>query len=207
MSDIDLDAIRARAQAATPGPWSTQERQNVYIPLPWGGLKAHVETDANAEFIAHARTDVPALLAEVDHPAVGLEATRKALAYCVAERDAERGAKRTLFREWERESARRLAAEAERDRLRMEVQTLQTALREVLTKGESLASQVEAVRALVLPLEDGGPTDDEPLSVRDIRAALDAHTPRGDARSTPDGSEGTGDANGPQIAADETRRS
>jgi hypothetical protein len=36
-----------------------------------------------------------------------------------------------------------------------------------------LAAQVEQVRALVLPLADGGPTDDEPLTVGQVRAALD----------------------------------
>jgi len=42
MTDLDLDAIQARADAATGGPWKS---------LP--------------EFIAHARTDIPALIAEV----------------------------------------------------------------------------------------------------------------------------------------------
>ncbi len=66
----DLAAIRARCEAATPGPWWTEdrdERLDVHAPygdaptlliertLPWDG-----------PFIAHARADVPWLLALVE---------------------------------------------------------------------------------------------------------------------------------------------
>lgn len=73
---LNLDAIQARADAATPGPWWTsgaaiytgEPAEDVrrstwvgqtYTPnVPdWGG--------ANAQFIAHARTDVDQLLARV----------------------------------------------------------------------------------------------------------------------------------------------
>lgn len=71
---IDLDAIEARASAASPGPWQRGNRiggpatelddAQVYGPemtiYDEGG---HGWEDA--EFIAHARTDVPALVAEV----------------------------------------------------------------------------------------------------------------------------------------------
>ncbi|HWB38102.1 MAG TPA: hypothetical protein VHA75_18950 [Rugosimonospora sp.] len=69
---IDLDAIRARADAATPGPWEMEVGD-------WAGDWAYAsgptyyseETSsalrtADAVFVAHARADVPALLAEVD---------------------------------------------------------------------------------------------------------------------------------------------
>jgi hypothetical protein len=85
---LDLPAIRARAEAATPGPW-----QEVLCPKSafdgkdWIGVASEdvvgkgglgvcingrvgdgheVQSVADAEFIAHARTDIPALLAEVD---------------------------------------------------------------------------------------------------------------------------------------------
>lgn len=86
MPDLDLDAIEARAQAATPGPW------HVAAP-PWNPAEPYVITgnedlssgtvvvdmfgvggdpddpkvnrEANLAFIAHARADVPALLADV----------------------------------------------------------------------------------------------------------------------------------------------
>jgi hypothetical protein len=80
-----LGEIEARAEAATEGPW-TVERQTqdiggygpyeyVHIPevtdLEWtpDGADCHMcgadFEEANAEFIAHARTDIPTLLAMV----------------------------------------------------------------------------------------------------------------------------------------------
>lgn len=57
-ANLDLDAIRARAEAATEGPWFAWDRAvgwNIVITRP-----------EDAAFIAAARTDVPALLAEVE---------------------------------------------------------------------------------------------------------------------------------------------
>lgn len=80
MSDVlDLDAIAARAAAATPGPWlattDNGRRDGIGIvgraELRGTGrciaVFAGVEGDraADAHFTAHARTDVPALLAVV----------------------------------------------------------------------------------------------------------------------------------------------
>ncbi len=89
MSDLDLDAIERRAAAATPGPWfseaadhsqerwvSTRETEARIGYRGWQGLAAAngCEDDpvagalvarCNAAFIAHARADVPALIAEV----------------------------------------------------------------------------------------------------------------------------------------------
>lgn len=82
---LDLAAIKARAEAATPGPWKVPIA-NVFVvvapnaphhnppeglcpPYPW---RVVVEPSLNdpsaedAEFIAHAREDVPALVAEVE---------------------------------------------------------------------------------------------------------------------------------------------
>ena len=79
----DLDAIEARAQAATEGPWKAQnlERDHGHCGIYWVSvdrpdeIKTVAEVDANddgveaiwrmadAEFIANARTDVPALIA------------------------------------------------------------------------------------------------------------------------------------------------
>ncbi|HEY9409311.1 MAG TPA: hypothetical protein VIQ30_22740 [Pseudonocardia sp.] len=78
-SGLDLDAIRARAEGATDGPWvvgGTAPSGGVYFgtthdPDDWdepgvllGTALAIDGTDA--EFIVHAREDVPALLAEVE---------------------------------------------------------------------------------------------------------------------------------------------
>jgi len=90
---FDLDAIRARAAAATPAPWSLDyegpdyeagtsaypeslngpentaaKHASAHWRDNWGHSISEISelTDADAEFIAAAREDVPALLAEVD---------------------------------------------------------------------------------------------------------------------------------------------
>ena len=84
LTAADLDTIEQRANAATEGPWEYdgggEITQHFSLPEPWamvvstdvacmaycyGGSAAGVERDEDAEFIAHARDDVPALLAEV----------------------------------------------------------------------------------------------------------------------------------------------
>lgn len=71
MTPEELAAIKARAEAATPGPWS------YYASPTSGGYKiqgiekawfyeATASTNENADFITHAREDVPALVAEVE---------------------------------------------------------------------------------------------------------------------------------------------
>jgi len=62
---LDLDAIRARLAAATPGPWTAHPDGLVWSDLPGDPVSGSVE-QANAELIAHARQDIPALLAEVE---------------------------------------------------------------------------------------------------------------------------------------------
>ena len=66
----DLDAIRARAEAATPDPWIVNyEEEDNYSVTPNGRWESGVAFAAkapDAEFIAHAREDVPALLVEVE---------------------------------------------------------------------------------------------------------------------------------------------
>lgn len=69
----DLDAITARAAAATPGPWGTTTtwRDELVVTRPGGGEIATLgdpddtQVHADAAFISHARADVDALLAEV----------------------------------------------------------------------------------------------------------------------------------------------
>jgi hypothetical protein len=67
---LDLDAIEARANAATPGPWWADADKGGEVSL-WQVDPSDVDmayfpaADADNEFIATARTDVPALVAEV----------------------------------------------------------------------------------------------------------------------------------------------
>lgn len=79
---LDLDAIKARLAAATPGPWQaqhgdiwdTRDDGAPGIPLfranresrSWGRRYANDEAVANAEFLEHAPSDIAALVAEVE---------------------------------------------------------------------------------------------------------------------------------------------
>lgn len=68
---MDVDAIRSREKAATPGPWSCRSDD---IPSGVNGSRGPAEPkdcrllfnvpvkDEDAIFIAHARTDIPELL-------------------------------------------------------------------------------------------------------------------------------------------------
>lgn len=75
MNKLDLNArlheVRKRAEAATKGPWSYYGSDNVivseaeeYSYAPEIAEEFTITSDA--EFIAHARQDVPALIAEVE---------------------------------------------------------------------------------------------------------------------------------------------
>lgn len=64
MTEEQLQQIRDRLKAATPGPWTVvHELLNCWIPEVDGPM-AIGENDA--EFIAHAPEDIAALLAEVE---------------------------------------------------------------------------------------------------------------------------------------------
>jgi len=80
MKPEQLAEIEARAEMATPGPWKSHDDArdpeitsgvtNDYIDSPKMRLAYVWDTDrdygrANSAFIAHARTDIPALCAEV----------------------------------------------------------------------------------------------------------------------------------------------
>lgn len=97
MTNEQLAAIRARAEAATPGPWTEgvgkvaggETRELIIaadgrtiVAMAYGGF-GHPTPDCTTEdrrFIVHARTDIPALLAEVERLARDLYYARGALA-------------------------------------------------------------------------------------------------------------------------------
>ncbi|MGN7387780.1 hypothetical protein [Sporosarcina sp. SAFN-015] len=66
----DLEAIRKRAEAATVGPWKYNDQHGYLAPVtPQREICAitnEITRYYDAEFIAHAREDIPALLAEVE---------------------------------------------------------------------------------------------------------------------------------------------
>ena len=79
MSELDLAAIRARADAATPAPWKLWGMSVLADPVGDSNLDTaiHVANTSyrnaqgrprtnDADFIAGARLDIPNLLAEVE---------------------------------------------------------------------------------------------------------------------------------------------
>jgi len=70
---LNLDEIRARAEKAEEGPWITKGKPTD-ICMHVGSVNGKFETGCilfggkveTANFIAHARADVPALIAEVE---------------------------------------------------------------------------------------------------------------------------------------------
>lgn len=82
MTDITerLAEIEARVEAATEGPWRFQPEGESHCGEPqccsdywdnriWGAdrvlAESHMLSEADAEFVAHARTDVPWLIEQV----------------------------------------------------------------------------------------------------------------------------------------------
>jgi hypothetical protein len=78
MNKLDLEEIRRRSNAATEGPWVSDKglsergdkRTAVISHFDYDDGDWYIHGDiaghADAEFIAHARQDVPALIAEVE---------------------------------------------------------------------------------------------------------------------------------------------
>lgn len=85
---VDLEAIEARANAASPGPWENEKDNRV---IRWDEIGPHrgeviletkhfpASTGRDCEFIAHARQDIPALIAEVRRLRSSNEGLRSAL--------------------------------------------------------------------------------------------------------------------------------
>jgi hypothetical protein len=64
MTADELQAIRERADKATPGPWKFNGNEVVAVSSPLVGI-AGATSDEDCEFIAAARQDVPTLCNEV----------------------------------------------------------------------------------------------------------------------------------------------
>jgi hypothetical protein len=94
MTTLDLEPIKARLAAATPGPWRvwtdpdpTKVRATA-VETAWchGDIEGDTElitdylpTDADAEMIAHAPEDLAALVAEVERLRGQIDAVRALL--------------------------------------------------------------------------------------------------------------------------------
>ena len=80
----ELDAIRARRAAITPGVWNVRPGTHLVVRGPWivasVSLNDAEETRVTAEFIAAAPADVDTLLREVERLTGELAATKQQLA-------------------------------------------------------------------------------------------------------------------------------
>lgn len=72
LTQDDLNMIKERAKKATPGPWYADDERwpgnanlQYWFDTHYDGVGA-AATKADAEFIAHAREDIPRLVAEVE---------------------------------------------------------------------------------------------------------------------------------------------
>jgi len=85
-----LDEMRARVDAATPGPWTTYRHAygvGIETGDPDDGIQLFIETwgltypehEEDAEFIAHAREDMPRLLDALDAAEAEVERLRDQL--------------------------------------------------------------------------------------------------------------------------------
>ena len=91
----DLDAIRSRAEASTDGGWSFIPKEDFITADSDGDVVFALDMyrKEDATFIAHARTDVPALLGEVERlndEVAGLRAHAKNLNTTIREVAEER---------------------------------------------------------------------------------------------------------------------
>lgn len=69
---LNIQAARARCEAATPKPWAVTDRNaagdryvgpvDEYVAIVVRSAVNDLPTEANADFIAHARSDLPAAL-------------------------------------------------------------------------------------------------------------------------------------------------
>ena len=78
-----LEAIRARVANATPGPWEFKtDGMIAKIILPTAEFRDFSHHDLpNAEFLAHAREDIPHLLTLVDDLAGALKGVMELVEY------------------------------------------------------------------------------------------------------------------------------
>lgn len=78
MDQEQLNAIKERVAKATPGPWEYDEdERGIWNKGGFNYLGTVTLSHNSAEFIAHAREDVPALVAEVEYLRGMLRDTRK----------------------------------------------------------------------------------------------------------------------------------
>ena len=156
LSDERLNEIEARTRHATDGPWKSMviDANNaavwaggntVFTSQRIGRVNRNTEPVSDAEFIAHARQDVPALLAEVKR----LRTALKDYAEQIAESDHEIGAATSREVGAQAEVRRLRAALTNRDLLiNKHRETLSTVLGQ-REEAEAQLTETAALRSLI----------------------------------------------------------
>lgn len=90
MTPEQLAEIKAREQSATPGPWTVDGLYVKAAGVHLADMEWLAETDAewaqmsaDAQFVAHTRQDVPALLAEVERLRAELTEIHGDIRFCL----------------------------------------------------------------------------------------------------------------------------
>jgi hypothetical protein len=141
VTDRELQAIKARAARATPGPWRIHDRGTSttieaqdgkkWIAQALLGTYGIGNVEANAAFLAQARDDIPTLVAEVERQRAEHTALAEQLRQTMAERDTL--SQRAMLAAQERYVG---ATGAERENVRL--RALLRTLYEGLSKGYCL---------------------------------------------------------------------
>ena len=77
MDEKQLAEIKERCEKATPGPWKVVEGKSFGVQSENKNIASCFRTE-NEQFIAHSRTDIPELIAEVER----LKAENRKIVYC-----------------------------------------------------------------------------------------------------------------------------
>lgn len=187
MSSDRLARIKERAEKATPGGWEWDEGDPGALMARFPdqddpAVEALVNVGrvvrrVDAEFIAHARSDVPWLLAEVERLAAERDEARRSEALADAQRD-----------EW-----RKIANEIEDDRDRAEAQVQR--VRELYER------RMEETRAGCSDAEESFLYDLSLVALDPEPPRQDAQDGRGAPEGASEGSRTSGVATGPQKGA------
>jgi hypothetical protein len=98
VTEDELKQIEARCNAATPGPWRVdnwrdrelrfipndydEDETNVQVGGPFGTSENPSQADKDAEFVAHSRTDIPAMASALREAWAENEKLRKIVKMC-----------------------------------------------------------------------------------------------------------------------------
>jgi hypothetical protein len=157
LSEEQLAAIRERTNAASPGPWIVEDTPdlNRWVTSENSTLEANFGYRGNgnqsdAQFVAHAREDIPLLLAEIDRLTTTLDVTIQRCATALAKRDKHKQGARIANAELDalREGLREIGGDP------TQVQNLYAQLSSRTSQWKAAQAQADAARAFADEMGD-----------------------------------------------------